>query len=92
MLFHRLILISSIALMSACTGAQSEQCKDTCQQETTCAAQKSSLEGNYPWDLDECIGACVALERDAEGRKQVESHVRCVKEAAGDCEKILNCQ
>ncbi len=82
----------TLVLMSACKGAQSERCKQVCQQETDCHAERNVNEEESPWDLDECIAACIALERDNASHKIVDDHIQCAKEAAGDCAKLMLCR
>ncbi len=89
-------LLYLVALMgftlSSCTGAESERCKQVCQQETECAAERKINEEDSPYDLDECVAACIALERDSASRHLVEEHVECAKKAAGSCEKLMQCR
>ena len=79
-------------LVCSCTAPQSERCKKVCQQETDCAAQRKIQEESFPYDLDECIAACVALERGIEGRESVERHIECANKADTDCEALLQCR
>ena len=85
-------LLLVLLLSIACTGVQSEQCKKICQQETDCATRRNALNENFPYDLDECVAACVALEHDKEGRKLVEKHLACAKKANGDCKQLMLCR
>ena len=86
------ILATFLSASSSCTGSQSERCKRVCQQETECAAQRKDQEEKLPYDLEECVIACVTLERDSENRGLVEKHEECVNAAEGDCEKLMKCQ
>ena len=79
-------------VLSACTAPQSERCKTVCQQETDCAAQRNIQEESFPYDLDECVAACVALERSNEGRQLVEKHIECANNANGDCKALEQCR
>ena len=92
----RLLLAISLAFpmcfMSACKGPQSERCKQVCQQETECATKRKVNEEESPYDLDECIAACINLERDSASRELVEEHIKCAKEAAGDCTQLMLCR
>ena len=80
------------ALAFACTGSQSERCKKVCQQETECAPLQKLENEASPYDLDECVEACVALERDTEARHLVDEHVKCAEESKGDCERLMQCR
>lgn len=86
------ILACALPLLSACTGQQSERCKQVCQQETECAASRNVKEEDSPYDLDECVAACINLERDIASRHIVEEHVECAKKAAGSCEALKACR
>jgi hypothetical protein len=90
--FLSLILLGTLALSSACSEAKSERCKKVCQQETDCAEQRSRDGETFPYDLDECIAACVGLERDSSGREKVEAHIECANSAGDSCEKLLTCR
>ena len=85
-------LAAALPFMPACKEQQSERCKQVCQQETECAAQRKINEEDSPYDLDECIAACIALERDSSSRHLVEEHVECAKTAAGNCEELMLCR
>ncbi len=76
----------------SCANTQSQQCKSVCQQETECAEQKSNSGQNYPYDQEECIAGCVALEHDAEGKKIIEKHVACAQKAGSDCSALMRCR
>ncbi len=86
------LLISSLPLLFSCTGPKSERCKQVCQLETDCAAKRKLNEEEAPYDLDECVAACIALERDSASRHLVEEHVACAEAAAGSCEKLMECR
>jgi hypothetical protein len=78
--------------LCSCTSSQSARCKQVCQQETECAAEGKVNDTDSPYDLDECVAACIALERDSASRHLVEEHVECAKKAAGSCEKLMQCR
>lgn len=86
------ILACALPLLPACTGQQSERCKQVCQQETDCATKRNVNEEDAPYDLDECVAACINLERDIASRQIVEEHVECAKKAAGSCEALKLCR
>lgn len=87
----RLVALIVLITLAACSEPRSEDCKSVCQRETDCAEQQSNLVENYPYDLDECVAACVALERDKEGKLLVERHVECAKKAT-DCDELMECR
>jgi hypothetical protein len=91
-IFSLITALGVLTLLCSCTAPQSERCKKVCQQETECAAQRKVQEENFPYDLDECIAACVALERGNEGRHLVEKHVDCANNANGNCEALMQCR
>ena len=88
-------LLVLILLVTACaTERASEQCKEVCKREAQCVEQMNEEKKDGPeqkFDQSECIAACAALERDAEGKKLVEKHVACAASAA-DCTALLSCQ
>ena len=85
-------LACTLPFMSGCQGPQSERCKQVCQQATECATKRNINEEESPYDLDECIAACIALERDSASRELVEEHIKCAKKAAGDCAQLMLCR
>lgn len=86
------LLTCALPLLSSCTEKQSERCKQVCQQETECAAERNINQEESPYDLDECVAACINLERDIASRHIVEEHVECAKKAAGSCEQLKLCR
>jgi hypothetical protein len=60
-----------------------------CRREAECAATLNG-QGNegIRYDQDECIRACVSLERDAKMKARVEAQWECVKKynTNNDCE------
>ncbi len=85
-----LILVSTAAM--ACGDPQSEHCRSVCRQETECAESKTKLDEDFPYDLEECIEACVRLERDNAGKILVDKHVECAKKAGDDCQALMDCR
>lgn len=83
-------LLSTLAI-SACGEVRSQQCETVCIQEADCAEERENAGTNYPYDKEECIAACVALERDVEGKKFVQHHVKCAKKATS-CHQLLLCR
>lgn len=84
-------MFAALLLSDACAKPQSERCKDVCQRETECAEERSKGDENFPYDLDECIAACVALERDSAGKPLVDKHYACAEMAGDDCEALMSC-
>lgn len=85
----RELLVGAVLLWSAaCTEPRSERCKTVCEREAECA--ESSPGAGYRFEQQECVSACAALERDAEGKQYVARHVSCVDQAAG-CAEIHAC-
>jgi hypothetical protein len=88
-----LCLALSLPVVSSCSKTQDERCRTVCQRETDCAERRSELEDdNVPYDLDECVAACVALERDSAGKRLVEKHVECAQLAGESCEALMECR
>ncbi len=86
------LVAASALLGSACNRSKSQQCNDVCQLETDCAEERSSDGEQYPYDLDECIAACEALEGDSNSQGHVKAHFECAEKAGGDCTKLLECR
>lgn len=77
----------------ACSKPQSERCRNVCQQESVCAAGAAEASNDeFKYDQDECVAACVALERDSDGKQLVEKHVECAKKAGHDCQALMACR
>ena len=88
-----LSLSLALSLVSSCSKTQDERCRTVCQRETYCAERRSELEDdNVPYDLDECVAACVALERDSAGKRSVDKHVDCAQKAGESCEALMECR
>ncbi len=73
-----------LAALAGCTEPRNEACRKVCEQEASCY---DSVD-NYRFDQDECTTACSALMRDAEGKKFVDNHIKCVDEHPG-CDELL---
>ncbi|MCP4443839.1 MAG: hypothetical protein GY811_00655 [Myxococcales bacterium] len=87
------LLVCALLVPSlACSKVKSERCQDICQKETDCAEQRGRDGETYPYDLDECIDACVGLERDSNNRKKVDNHKKCADKAGDSCEALLECR
>ena len=87
------VIALAIAALSGCSEAQSERCRDVCQQETECAAKSGEAsDDGFKYDQDECIAACVALERDPDGKMLVDKHIECAKKAGTSCASLLQCR
>jgi hypothetical protein len=87
----RFVLIGAILFVTAaagCTEPRSARCKTVCEREATCA--EKSDDPDFRFDQQECVSACAALERDAEGKKYVARHAECV-DAADSCDQIYAC-
>jgi len=78
-------------LSAGCGEVRSQQCETVCRQEATCAEERENAGTSYPYDKDECIAACVALERDVEGKIFVQHHVECAHQAT-TCNQLLLCR
>lgn len=87
-----LLLATLLPFASSCDEAKSQQCKDVCQQETDCAEQQNRNGESFPYDLDECVAACVGLERDTHGQEKVKAHVECARRAGDSCEELMKCR
>lgn len=88
----RRLPLLAILLLFACSKARSERCKTVCQQETDCAEKNSDDPDSFPYDLDECVAACIGLERDTENKKLVDQHIECAKKAGSDCKALMDCR
>ena len=75
-----------------CGETQSEPCRNVCQKEAECAENRLDPDESIPYDLDECVAACVALERDTAGKRMVEQHIKCAEKAGDSCEALMECQ
>ena len=87
-----LLGIALLAPAAACSDTSSKQCNTVCQKETDCAEEQSNNGEPYPYDLDECVAACVNLEADKSSIERVKEHMRCAEKAGTDCEALMNCQ
>jgi hypothetical protein len=76
-------------VLAACTAPKSEVCRRVCGRESECI--ESTPTGESSFDESECITACAALERDADGRGWVAIHAACVDKAA-TCPQVLECK
>lgn len=85
------VLGLSALATSACGEVRSQQCENVCVQEANCAEERENAGTNYPYDKDECVAACVALERDVEGKKFVQHHIECAQKATS-CNQLLLCR
>ncbi len=72
-----------------CSSARSPRCKELCRQEALCVSELNRLDSSF--DETGCFDACIALERDSEGRKLVDAHEACVN-AADTCLAKMSCQ
>lgn len=77
-------------LLTACSSGASERCSTMCKREAECAEKLAEGE-NFKYDADECVTACVALERDPATKKLVDRHQECAK-AAETCEELMGCR
>lgn len=92
MTLRTLALATALLALSSCTEQQSARCKQVCQQETECAAERKINEDDIPYDLEECVAACIGLERDKASKHLVDKHVECAKQAAGSCQALMLCR
>jgi hypothetical protein len=81
-------LFAWLAVGAACTEPRSERCKYACEREAKCSEDTDSKD--FRFDAQECVSACAALERDAEGERYVKRHADCVA-AAKSCNEVYAC-
>jgi len=92
-----LLLALLVPAAAACSSeGTSSECKDVCRREASCVDQigdegKEDDEEQNKFDQSECIAACDALSRDEVGKKLVERHQECAKNAK-DCAALLQCK
>jgi hypothetical protein len=93
-------LVLAVAFaVAACSAPRSARCKEVCEIYDDCsespaiaAAAGDELDRVVKFDETECVAACAALDRDAEGRLLVDRHIDCVERAGGDCHQVLACR
>ncbi len=90
------IALGLLLLATACSSeGSSSECKNICQREASCVEQNDGKdeddEEQNKFDQSECIAACDALSRDEVGKKLVEKHQECAKQAK-DCAAVLQCK
>jgi hypothetical protein len=89
-LFSPLLLV--LLLAGACDAGGSKRCKAVCRRHAECADKRVAAgDESAKYDVDECIAACVNLERDNEGKKIVDRHIECAKNAAS-CDELAACR
>lgn len=81
------LLLAAFALAS-CTARGSDRCREVCQREASCVEQSGNE--NVSFDEGECEAACTSLERDDEGRREVERHAACLSTATA-CDAVIKC-
>ncbi|MEZ4365370.1 MAG: hypothetical protein R2939_03670 [Kofleriaceae bacterium] len=86
----RVVLALALVAAAACAEPRSPRCKQLCAHEAACV-EDSSAGAETAFDEGDCIAACAALERDAEGRGAVERHADCLAKAGADCAAVLAC-
>lgn len=69
-----------------CPAEQSERCRELCQDLATCVDSQGTTD--LVIDEHECTSTCTALERDPEGKKQVDEYAQCMAKADGCSERI----
>ena len=98
MLLSIRLALGLLLLATACSSeGASKDCKDVCRKEANCVDTiadegKDDDEEQNKFDQGECIAACDALSRDEVGKKLVEKHQECAKNAKGDCAALLQCK
>jgi hypothetical protein len=91
------LALGLLLLATACSSeGASNECKEVCRREASCVDQladegKEDDEEQNKFDQGECIAACDALSRDEVGKKLVEKHRECAKNAK-DCAALLECK
>ena len=98
MLPRLVALLFLLAAAAACSSeGTSSECKQVCRQEASCvdkvndeSAEEEEEQNRF--DQSECVAACDALSRDEVGKKLVENHMECAKNAKGDCDALLQCK
>ncbi len=97
MLLSIRLALGLLLLATACSSeGASNECKEVCRREASCVDQladegKEDDEEQNKFDQGECIAACDALSRDEVGKKLVEKHQECAKNAK-DCAALLECK
>jgi hypothetical protein len=79
----------ALVMLAACSSSRSPRCKQICQRESQCIRELRQVDIHL--DEAECISACTALDRDAEGHRIVDEHAQCIGRAA-DCSAVLQCR
>ena len=85
-------VLGLLTLALSCSETQSKRCKDVCQKESECAERQGTAADPVPYDVEECISACVVLERDQNSQSIVDTHIECAKASWDNCEKLLSCR
>jgi hypothetical protein len=81
-------LLVLATMLGACTARGSERCRKVCEREAHCVDEKGAT--NVSFDEGECESACTSLERDDEGRREVERHAACLS-TANNCDAVIEC-
>lgn len=87
-------VIAAAAVVAAagaagCTEPRSAPCTQVCKREAECLDE---LNSKLPFNVNECIAACAALEQDqtVNGAK-VKRHIECVNRQP-TCAGVLECK
>jgi hypothetical protein len=99
-MFRIVALVLAVAVaVAACSAPRSARCKKVCEVYDDCtesteigAVARDELDRAVKFDETECVAACAALDRDAEGRLLVDQHIACVERAGTDCKQVLACR
>lgn len=78
------------SLVVGCSNGASPRCEKMCKREAECAEELSKSE-SFKFDQDECVRACVVLERDTASKLRVDEHEKCAQ-AASTCEELFECR
>jgi len=87
--FLVILLLAAIVGAASCSAQRSEQCTSICEREAECAEEHAA--DGFKFDKGECLAACTALERKADGETKVIEHRDCVRRAS-DCRAVFACK
>ena len=74
---------------AGCPAGESERCRTLCKTVVACVDKLN--EDSAVIDENECTVTCTSLDRDPEGKTQVDAYAECMSYAA-DCQAKLACK